>query len=79
MNIMKKAILLGVVSFLIFLYGNMMIGDIVELLIPGGDEFMNSYFQPLYGGIIVLISIVISCTYILVKKINLLLDKMKEK
>lgn len=78
MNLMKKALLLGIISFFIFLFGNTMMGNIVGLIIPGGDEFVNSYFHPLYAGITFLIATVISCTYIIVKKINLLLDKMKD-
>lgn len=58
---------------------NLLMGNILSLIIPGGDEFINSYFHPLYTGITFLASTVISCTYILIKKINLLLDKMKDK
>lgn len=79
MNLVKKALLFGVVSFFMFLYGNLLIGNIVGLIIPGGDDFINSYFHPLYGGITFLASTIISCTYILIKKINLLLDKMEDK
>ena len=40
---------------------------------------MNSYFYPLYTAVTILLSIVISSTYLIVKKINLLLEKLGDK
>ena len=57
---MKKAVGIGVVSFFAFLIGNIMLGNIVGLIIPGGDSMANSYFYPLYTAVTMLISIVIS-------------------
>lgn len=71
-----KAILIGVISFFVFLIGNITLGSIIGEIIPGGDGFINSYFYPLYTAVTVLISLVISCTYFIIKKINLLLDKL---
>lgn len=79
MNTSNKAILIGVISFFGFLIGNIILGNIVGLLIPGGDDFLNSYFFPLYTGVTVLISLVISCSYVIVKKINILLEEVKNK
>ena len=47
MNTSNKAILIGVISFFGFLIGNIILGNIVGLLIPGGDDFLNSYFLTL--------------------------------
>ena len=69
--------MIGVVSFVVFLLGNILIGNVVGIIIPGGDDFINSYFFPLYAGVNVLISLVISCTYIMLKKLIFLLRKWK--
>ena len=79
MKTSTKAIIIGITSFVVFLIGNITLGSIVGELIPGGDDYMNSYFYPLYTAITILISLVISSTYLIVKKINLLLEKMEDK
>ena len=79
MKTSTKAIIIGITSFIVFLIGNIILGSIVGVLIPGGDDYMNSYFHPLYTAITILISLVISSTYLIVKKINLLLEKMRDK
>lgn len=79
MKTSSKAILIGIFSFVIFLIGNITLGSIVGAIIPGGDDYMNSYFYPLYTAITILISLVISSTYLIVKRINLLLEKMGDK
>ena len=76
MKTSTKALLLGIISFFVFLIGNIMLGSIVGAIIPGGDDFINSYFYPLYTAVTILISLVIASTYLIVKKINLLLEKM---
>lgn len=79
MNTSSKAIIIGIISFFGFLIGNIILGNVVGLVIPGGDDFINSYFFPLYAGVTILIALIISCTYLIVKKINLLLEKMEGK
>ena len=79
MNIYTKAILIGIISFFAFLVGNIFLGSVVGVIIPGGDDFMNSYFYPLYTAVTLLISLVIASTYLIVRKINLLMEKMEEK
>ena len=79
MKTSSKAIIIGIISFVVFLIGNITLGSIVGTIIPGGDNYMNSYFYPLYTAITILISIVISSTYLIVKKINLLLEKLGDK
>ena len=79
MKTSSKAILIGIISFVVFLIGNITLGSIVGMIIPGGNDYMNSYFYPLYTAITILISIVISSTYLIVKKINLLLEKLGDK
>ena len=79
MKTSSKAIIIGIISFVVFLIGNITLGSIVGAIIPGGDDYMNSYFHPLYTAITILISIVISSTYLIVKKINLLLEKLGDK
>lgn len=79
MKTSSKAIVIGLVCFFVFLIGNITLGSIVDLIIPGGDDYLNSYFLPLYTAVTILIALVISCTYLIVKKINLVLDKLGEK
>ena len=139
----SKAVMIGCISFFVFLYGNLLFGGFVGSLIPGGDDFIkfafaqatnipvgclsdrtvlrtaqdggaaprqvrvcisnkhpcgvferpnglalarwrdfiptSSVFYPLYTAVTLLISLIISCTYLILKKINLLLDQMEEK
>ena len=79
MKTSSKAILIGIISFVVFLIGNITLGSIVGTIIPGGDDYMNSYFSPLYTAVTILLSIVISSTYLIVKKINLLLEELGDK
>ena len=79
MKTSSKAIIIGIISFVVFLIGNITLGSVVGAIIPGGDDYMNSYFHPLYTAVTILISLVISSTYLIVKKINLLLEKMGDK
>ena len=79
MKTTSKAIIIGIISFVVFLIGNITLGSIVGSIIPGGDDYMNSYFHPLYTAITILISIVISSTYLIIKKINLLLETLRDK
>ena len=79
MKTSTKAIIIGIITFVVFLVGNIWLGSLVGVIIPGGDDFINSYFYPLYTAVTILISIVISSTYLIVKKINLLLEKMGDK
>lgn len=43
--------------------------------IPGGDDFINSYFYPLYAAVTLLTALLISCIYLIVQKIKHLLEK----
>ena len=79
MKTSAKAILIGIISFFVLLIGNVTLGSIVGLIIPGGDDFLNSYFYPLYTAVTLLMSLVISCTYLIINKLNVLLEKMEEK
>lgn len=76
MKIVEKATLIGVISFVLFLFGNLFIGGLIGVVIPGGDDFLNSYFHPLYAAVTILISLVISCTYVIVKKIDALMAEI---
>ena len=79
MKTSTKAIIIGIISFVVFLIGNIILGSVVGAIIPGGDDYMNAYFHPLYTAVTILISLLISSTYLIVKKINLLLEKMGNK
>lgn len=79
MKASSKAAIIGIVCFFLFLIGNIFLGSVVGLLIPGGDDYMNSYFYPLYTAVTMLIALVISCTCLIVGKINRLLEKVGDK
>lgn len=74
-NMIGRSIIIGIVSFIAAVFANLFIGGFVGMVIPGGDDFLNSYFHPLYAGICVMIAVIISCTYIIVSKINQLMKK----
>ena len=38
----SKAVMIGCISFFVFLYGNLLFGGLVGSLIPGGDDYINS-------------------------------------
>mgnify|MGYP004556845499 FL=1 len=75
MKLAGKAILIGCISFFVLGFVNMIVGIYVSAAVNSGDSFVNSYFYPLYTAVTVLIALVISCTYVIVSKLNQLLDK----
>lgn len=74
MKLAGKAILIGCISFFVLGFVNMIVGIYVGAA-SSGDSFVNSYFYPLYTAVTVLIALVISCTYVIVSKLNQLLNK----
>ncbi|MBR5230484.1 MAG: hypothetical protein IKW01_06440 [Firmicutes bacterium] len=79
MKIHTKAVIIGISTFFAFMWANIVFGNlIVGALIPGGNNFQNSYFYPLYFAVLLLLSLVISCTYLIVAKINLLSKEIKD-
>lgn len=78
MKTSEKAIIIGIISFVAFTFINLFLGNAIGIIIPGGDDFLNSYFFPIYAGINTIIALVISCTYIIVNKINLLMEEIKK-
>ena len=40
----SKAVMIGCISFFVFLYGNLLFGGLVGSLIPGGDDFIKFAF-----------------------------------
>lgn len=73
MNVSEKAVVIGVISFIVFGFVNLYLGGFINAALGGGD----AYFYPVYAGVTMLCSLVVSCTYIIVKKINVLLDEIK--
>lgn len=75
MKLLEKTILIGVITFILSIFVNIYCGSLIGVVIPGGDDFINSYFFPIYGSINLLIAILISSTYLIVNKLNELLEK----
>lgn len=74
-----KLILLGIISFVaFFIFNNYILCGVGSLLSIGGDAFTLSYHMPSYTGIAFLASIVITCTTIVVNKINELLIEIRK-
>lgn len=79
MKIIYKAVLVGFFSIFVFLIGNGIFTRIIGIIFSGGDNFMNSYFYPLYAAFTLLCSLIVSCTYLIIKKIDMLSDKISDK
>lgn len=75
MKTSKEAWLIGIVSFVAFFLGGIFFSGVPGLIIPGGNDFQNTYFYPLYVGINILIALVISCSYVIITKLNRLLEE----
>lgn len=75
MKTSRNAWIIGIVAFIALFIGGISFGGIPSLIIPGGNDFQNSYFYPLYSSVILLIAIVISCSYIIITKLNQLLEE----
>ncbi len=74
-----KKVFIPIIAFFIFYLINLYILSFIgTMLIPGGDEFQISYHSISYSGIAALASIVITCTYIIVEKINELLKELRK-
>ena len=41
MKTSTKAIIIGIITFVVFLVGNIWLGSLVGVIIPGGDVFVN--------------------------------------
>ena len=66
-------------TFVVVIIGNIMLGSIIGLIIPGGDDFINSYFYPRYGGVGLLIALGVGCSYLIIHKLNELMEKLDDK
>ena len=77
MKLAVKAIIIGVISFVVLIFGNLYLGINIGILFGSGD--VDSYFWTLYIGITFLSSLVISCAYLVVKKIENLIEEIKNK
>ncbi len=74
-----KVFLIGILSFLAFFFVNTyFIGGLGGALLIGGDDFLNSYFAPIMTGLSAGVAIVITCTYIIVKKLNEISEKLND-
>lgn len=64
------AIILAIISGIIFYVFNCYIFSVVGQLLFVGNEVALSYNMFIYTGLITLCGVIIGCTYIIVKKIN---------
>lgn len=79
MKTIDKAIIIGIITFFVVIYLNLVLSkSVLSILIPGGDDFMNSYHVPIYSGISVAISVMVGSTYLIVKKLNEILIKLNK-
>lgn len=70
----RKAILYGVISMIVFFIVNQFIMFPIGQLIFVGDEFTISYHLFTYTGLVLLCGLIVTCTGIIVQK----LDEIKE-
>ena len=74
-----KKIIIAISVFLGFYIFNMFVlYPIGLMMIPGGDSFENSYHGLSYSGNAGLASIIVTCTYIIIDKINELLRELRK-
>ncbi|NDO46515.1 hypothetical protein [Clostridium sp. MD294] len=74
-----KVILLAILSFFAFyLFNQYILCGIGFLLIIGRDSYELSYHMPSYTGIALIASLIVTYTYIIIKKINVLLEEIKK-
>lgn len=69
----EKVIIIGIVSFIgLFILNSYFLSYILSFLVVGGDDYVLSYMMPIYSGIALIGAIVICCSYIIIKKIDML-------
>lgn len=79
MKISTKAALLAIILFFVFYFFNRYILYAIGFMITvGGDDYELSYHTLSYTGIAFIASLVVTCTYIIVKKIEELLHEIKQ-
>ena len=79
MKISTKAVLLAIILFFVFYFFNRYILYAIGFMITvGGDDYELSYHMFSYTGIAFIASLVVTCTYIIVKKIEEVLHEIKE-
>lgn len=75
---MGKGILCGLLTMVLFFIVTMFVlFPIGSVIIPGGDPYTLSYHLFSYMGITLLSGIVVTCTFIIVNKIDLLIHIYK--
>lgn len=75
---MKKVIIAITVFLGFYIFNMFVLYPIGLMMIPGGDDFQNSYHALSYSGIAGLASIIVTCTYIIIDKINQLLKELRK-
>ena len=72
-----KAILYGVIGSIVFMYLTLIFGNWIGMLIFKGDAYELSYHMFTRMGLVVLSGIIITCTIIIVKKLNEISEYLK--
>ncbi|MEG0367350.1 MAG: hypothetical protein RR585_10965 [Coprobacillus sp.] len=70
----EKAIILGILGSILFFICTLLIIPIGNHILPG-DEHILSYTMFIYMGLTLLAGLIITCTYIIVSKLNQCLAK----
>ena len=68
MKLSEKAIMIAIVTFAVFILGTMLLGNLIGLIFSSGEDAINSYFYFLLAGEALLASLLVGCTYYMVKK-----------
>ncbi len=75
----EKVIVIGIGSFIgLFILNSYFLSYILSFLVIGGDDYVLSYLMPIYSGIALIGAIIICCSYIIVKKIDMLKQKINQ-
>ena len=75
----EKVIVIGIGSFIgLFILNSYFLSYILSFLVIGGDDYVLSYLMPIYSGIALIGTIIICCSYVIIKKINQLREEINK-
>lgn len=75
---MNKSILYGIISAVVFFIVTLFILVPIGMSVIPGDAFTLSYHMFSYMGIVALCGTIITCTIIIVKKFDVLIEELKK-
>ena len=76
---MEKGVLYGVLTMIVFFIVTLLfLSPLGEFVMVGGDPYTVSYHMYSYMGITLLSGIIVTCTYLIINKIDELIKELKK-